>query len=66
MATPAARLRTDVALPRPTGGVGPKRLLGSDYRLGFLFVAPMVLLVLAVGMGAAAIASISLVMSLPR
>ena len=43
MATPAARLRTDVALPRPTGGVGPKRLLGSDYRLGFLFVAPMVL-----------------------
>jgi ABC-type sugar transport system permease subunit len=48
MATPAARLRTDVALPEQRGGgVGLKRMLGSDYRLGFVFVAPMVVLVLA-------------------
>ena len=48
MATPAARLRTDVALPEQRGGsVGLRRVLGSDYRLGFIFVAPMVVLVLA-------------------
>jgi ABC-type sugar transport system permease subunit len=48
MATPAARLRTDVAIPERRGGaVGLRRALGSDYRLGFIFVAPMVLLVLA-------------------
>ena len=47
MATPAARLRTDVAVaPRPRAG-GLRHVLGSDYRLGFLFVTPMVLLVLA-------------------
>src|SRR5262245_23174338 len=48
MATPAARLRTDIALPDQRGGaIGLKRWLGSDYRLGFMFVTPMVVLVLA-------------------
>ena len=48
MSTPAARLRTDAALPGGSAaGVGLKRWLGSDYRLGFLFVAPIVVLVLA-------------------
>src|SRR5499426_776644 len=47
MATPAARIGTDIAVaPRPRGP-GLKQVLGSDYRLGFLFVAPMVVLVLA-------------------
>ena len=47
MATPAARIGTDVAVaPRPRG-FRLTDLLGSDYRLGFLFVAPMVVLVLA-------------------
>jgi len=47
MATPAARVGTDIAVaPRPRGP-GLKQVLGSDYRLGFLFVAPMVVLVLA-------------------
>src|SRR5262247_1459584 len=47
MATPAARIGTDIAVaPRPRGP-GLKQVLGSDYRLGFLFVAPTVVLVLA-------------------
>jgi len=35
--------------PRPRAGLEPllRRLLGPDYRLGFLFVAPIVVLVLA-------------------
>jgi len=48
--TTAAQLsRKDAALERRvrTGRVGLKRWLGPDYRLGFLFVLPIVLLVLA-------------------
>ena len=47
MATPAARLRTDVAVAPRTRALRLRHVLGSDYRLGFLFVAPMVVLVLA-------------------
>src|SRR5215510_7944089 len=47
MATPAARIGTDIAVAARPRGPGLKQVLGSDYRLGFLFVAPMVVLVLA-------------------
>lgn len=47
MATPAARLPASAALRRAGAGVGLERVLGPDFRLGFLFVAPIVLLVLA-------------------
>ncbi|MCI0546303.1 MAG: sugar ABC transporter permease, partial [Candidatus Rokubacteria bacterium] len=50
MATPAAEIRTKQATleraVRP-GRVGLRRWLGPDYRLGFLFVLPIVVLVLA-------------------
>ncbi len=47
--TAAQQLRTKdagVAVPARPGRVGLKRWLGPDYRLGFLFVLPMVVLVL--------------------
>ena len=49
MATPAAQLRAKAALiqPRARLEVTLRRVLGPDYRMGFLFVAPIVLLVLA-------------------
>ena len=47
MATPAARLPGRAALDRREATVGLRLVLGPDYRLGFLFVAPIVLLVLA-------------------
>jgi ABC-type sugar transport system permease subunit len=47
VATPAARLRTRAAHAEWTTGVGLVRLLGPDHRIGFLFVLPIVLLVLA-------------------
>jgi ABC-type sugar transport system permease subunit len=47
VATPAARLRTRAAHAEWTAGVGLARLLGPDFRLGFLFVLPIILLVLA-------------------
>src|SRR4030095_5853450 len=49
MATPAAQLRAKAALIQPRSGLQatPKRVLVPDYRMGFLFVAPIVLLVLA-------------------
>jgi len=47
MATPVARLPASAALRRPRAGVGLERLLGPHYRLGYLFVAPIALLVLA-------------------
>src|SRR5215510_15245732 len=49
MATPAAQLRAKAALIQPRSGLEAtlKRVLGPDYRMGFLFVAPIVLLVLA-------------------
>jgi ABC-type sugar transport system permease subunit len=50
MATTAARIPakgTILAGPVRPGRVGVKRWLGPDYRLGFLFVLPIVLLVLA-------------------
>src|SRR5512132_2368854 len=49
MATPAAQLRAKAALiqPRVRLEVTLRRLLGPDYRMGFLFVAPIVVLVLA-------------------
>src|SRR5262245_49909161 len=48
MATPAARLRTDVDVAvAPRRAPVFQRVLGTDYRLGFLFVTPMVVLVLA-------------------
>lgn len=47
MATSAARRTTGVALPRPGPRVGLERLLGPDHRLGLLFVAPILVLVLA-------------------
>jgi ABC-type sugar transport system permease subunit len=50
VAAPAAQLRTKSAVlarePR-RGRVGLKRWLGPDYRLGFLFVLPIVVLVLS-------------------
>ena len=49
MATPAAQLRAKAALiqPRARLEVTLRRVLGPDYRMGFLFVAPIVVLVLA-------------------
>ena len=49
MATPAAQLRAKAALiqPRVRLEVALRRVLGPDYRMGFLFVAPIVILVLA-------------------
>jgi multiple sugar transport system permease protein len=47
MATPAARLPAAAALGRRKTGGGFERVLGRDYRLGYLFVAPIVVLVLA-------------------
>ena len=47
MATPAARLPASAALQRRGAGGGLARTLGPDYRLGYLFVAPIVVLVLA-------------------
>ena len=47
MATPAVRLPVRAALDRREATVGLRLVLGPDYRLGFLFVAPIVLLVLA-------------------
>ena len=46
MSVPAART-ANVGLSRPGARVGLKRVLGPDHRLGFLFVAPIVVLVLA-------------------
>jgi ABC-type sugar transport system permease subunit len=43
----AARLPARAALSSRGVEVGLKRVLGSDYRLGYLFVVPMVVLVLA-------------------
>src|SRR5437667_175845 len=47
MPTTAARLRASTGLERPRLGVGLQARLGRDYRLGYLFVVPMVVLVLA-------------------
>ena len=47
MAVPAARRAGRAALDRRAAAVGLRFVLGPDYRLGFLFVAPSVLLVLA-------------------
>jgi len=47
MATPAAQLQTGAARRRQGAGVALQEILGPDFRLGFLFVAPIVLLVLA-------------------
>jgi multiple sugar transport system permease protein len=47
MALPAARLPASAALRRQGAAVGLAQWLGPDYRLGFLFVAPIVVLVLA-------------------
>ena len=47
MATPAARLPASAALRHRGARVGLGRALGRDYRLGFLFVAPIIVLVLA-------------------
>jgi ABC-type sugar transport system permease subunit len=47
MATPAARLPAAAALRRRGASVAFARALGPDYRLGYLFVAPIVVLVLA-------------------
>lgn len=47
MATPAARLPAAAALGRRRTGAGFERVLGRDYRLGYLFLAPIVVLVLA-------------------
>src|SRR4029453_14008631 len=51
MATPAAQLRAKAALIQPRSGreATLKRVLGPDYRMGFLFVAPRGLRVLALG-----------------
>jgi multiple sugar transport system permease protein len=46
VSVPAART-ANVGLSRPGARVGLKRVLGPDHRLGFLFVAPIVVLVLA-------------------
>jgi multiple sugar transport system permease protein len=47
MATPAARLPVRAAFGRRGARGGLERWLGPDYRLGYLFVGPIVLLVLA-------------------
>jgi hypothetical protein len=50
MPTTAVELRskeTALGIPGRPGRLGLARLLGPDYRLGFLFVLPIVLLVLA-------------------
>ena len=46
MAVPAART-ANVGLSRPGARGGLKRVLGPDHRLGLLFVAPIIVLVLA-------------------
>jgi ABC-type sugar transport system permease subunit len=45
VSVPAASLPKAAVRPRP--GVGLRRVLGPDYRMGFLFVTPIVLLVLS-------------------
>jgi ABC-type sugar transport system permease subunit len=45
VSVPAASLPKTAVRPRP--GVGLRRVLGPDYRMGFLFVTPIVLLVLS-------------------
>ena len=49
MAIPAAQLRAKAALiqPRARLEVTLRRVFGPDYRMGFLFVAPIVVLVLS-------------------
>jgi ABC-type sugar transport system permease subunit len=47
MATPAARLPASATLGRQRTAVGLAQWLGRDYRLGLLFVAPIIALVLA-------------------
>ena len=47
MATPAARLPAHAVLGRRGTRVGLERALGPDWRLGVLFVAPIVVLVMA-------------------
>ena len=47
MSVPAART-ANVGLSRPGARVGLKRVLGPDHRLGLLFVAPFLLLYLAI------------------
>src|SRR5437773_11127446 len=47
MATPVARAPAHVALPSGPRRSALTRVLGPDWRLGFIFVAPIVILVLA-------------------
>jgi multiple sugar transport system permease protein len=47
MSVPAARVETGVAVSGRAGRIGWERWLGPDYRLGFLFVAPIAASVLA-------------------
>jgi multiple sugar transport system permease protein len=47
MAVPAARIDPSAGLLRPRSGGGLTRVLGPDYRLGYLFVAPIAIAVLA-------------------
>jgi len=47
MSVPAARVETRVASVARARRIGLERWLGADYRLGFLFVAPIVVSVLA-------------------
>src|SRR5262245_37018916 len=47
MAVPAARIETKVGPSRRPRAAGLERWLGADYRLGFLFVAPIAVSVLA-------------------
>jgi len=47
MATPAAQLRASTPLPRTRAQISLHRVLGPDYRLGYLFVLPMAILVVA-------------------
>src|SRR5919201_3468248 len=47
MATPAAQLRASTPLPRTRAEISLHRVLGPDYRLGYLFVLPMAIMVVA-------------------
>jgi ABC-type sugar transport system permease subunit len=47
MAVPAARVEPGAGLVRPRPGARLARVLGPDYRLGYLFVTPIALAVLA-------------------
>ena len=47
MAVPAARLETKASLGVPRRGDGLARVFGPDYRLGYLFVTPIAVAVLA-------------------